>query len=205
LLFLECGIKQFIRKIRHIRDVRKWPVVIGDISNLVQRWRAWLAAPMAPSPGAVASYSLASESCSSAYQLAARQLCPGSAVYQGTPRERLQPDQFQPDRLQPDRAVRSCGKLGRSRVYLIASTDVLTHGPVLQQARAHGRCVPASDFRPMFPDIRPLVAEVELALCHLKVPLSCDGHNILSWPPRQAASREPIQHPVSVAVTELTV
>jgi hypothetical protein len=105
-------------------------------------------------------------------------------VYQGTPRERLQPDQFQPDqfqpdRLQPDRAVRSCGKLGRSRVYLIASTDVLTHGPVLQQARAHGRCVSRPhDFRPMSPDIRPLVAEVELALCHLKVPLSCDGHNI---------------------------
>ena len=76
---------------------------------------------------------------------------------------------------------------------LIASGDVLTHGPVLQQARAYGRRVSQPyDFRPMFADIRPLVAGADLALCHLEVPLSRDGHNISSWPafnaPRQLAA-----------------
>ena len=76
---------------------------------------------------------------------------------------------------------------------LIASGDVLTHGPVLQQARAYGRRVSQPyDFRPMFADIRPLVAGADLALCHLEVPLSRDGHEISSWPafnaPRQLAA-----------------
>lgn len=64
---------------------------------------------------------------------------------------------------------------------LIASGDVLTHGPVLQQARAYGRRVSQPyDFRPMFADIRPLVAGADLALCHLEVPPSRDGHKIPS-------------------------
>src|SRR5512133_1006848 len=66
---------------------------------------------------------------------------------------------------------------------LIASGDVLTHGPVLRQARAYGRRVSQPyDFRPMFADLRPIVAGADLAVCHLEVPLSRNTQHISSWP-----------------------
>jgi poly-gamma-glutamate synthesis protein (capsule biosynthesis protein) len=66
---------------------------------------------------------------------------------------------------------------------LIASGDVLTHGPVLQQARTYGRRVNQPyDFRPMFADLRPILAQADLAVCHLEVPLSPTGQDISSWP-----------------------
>src|ERR671910_1464647 len=66
---------------------------------------------------------------------------------------------------------------------LIASGDVLTHGPVLRQASAYGRRVNQPyDFRPMFADIRPILAKADLAVCHLEVPLSPNGQRISSWP-----------------------
>jgi poly-gamma-glutamate capsule biosynthesis protein CapA/YwtB (metallophosphatase superfamily) len=66
---------------------------------------------------------------------------------------------------------------------LIASGDVLTHGAVLRRARAYGRRVGQPyDFRPMFGDVRPLVAGADLAVCHLEVPLSRNGQGISSWP-----------------------
>ena len=66
---------------------------------------------------------------------------------------------------------------------LIASGDVLIHGPVLRQASAYGRRAGQPyDFRPMFADLRPIVAGADLALCHLEVPLSRTGQNISSWP-----------------------
>jgi poly-gamma-glutamate synthesis protein (capsule biosynthesis protein) len=66
---------------------------------------------------------------------------------------------------------------------LIASGDVLPHGPVLERARAYGRRVGESnDFRPMFADLRPIVAGADLAVCHLEVPLSRNTEHISSWP-----------------------
>jgi poly-gamma-glutamate capsule biosynthesis protein CapA/YwtB (metallophosphatase superfamily) len=66
---------------------------------------------------------------------------------------------------------------------LIASGDVLTHGPVLRQASAYGRRVNQPyDFRPMFADLRPILAKADLAVCHLEVPLSPTGQHISSWP-----------------------
>jgi poly-gamma-glutamate capsule biosynthesis protein CapA/YwtB (metallophosphatase superfamily) len=66
---------------------------------------------------------------------------------------------------------------------LIASGDVLTHGAVLERARAYGRRVGQPyDFRPMFADLRPILAGADLAVCHLEVPLSRDGRGISSWP-----------------------
>ena len=80
-----------------------------------------------------------------------------------------------------ERSHRAAG-VGRGFT-LIASGDVLTHGPVLEQARAYGRRGSRSyDFRPMFADIRPFVAGADLALCHLEVPLSRNGRGISSWP-----------------------
>jgi Bacterial capsule synthesis protein PGA_cap len=66
---------------------------------------------------------------------------------------------------------------------LIASGDVLPHGPVLRQASAYGRrSGQPYDFRPMFADIRPILAAADLAVCHLEVPLSRNGQDISSWP-----------------------
>jgi poly-gamma-glutamate synthesis protein (capsule biosynthesis protein) len=77
------------------------------------------------------------------------------------------------------RAARATGR----GFILIASGDVLTHGPVLRQASAYGRRIGQPyDFRPMFADIRPVVAGADLALCHLEVPLSRNGQDISSWP-----------------------
>ncbi|HWD46544.1 MAG TPA: CapA family protein [Actinomycetota bacterium] len=72
---------------------------------------------------------------------------------------------------------------GPREVTLIASGDVLPHGPVLRQAGAYGsRAGQPYDFRPMFADLRPVVAAADLAICHLEVPLSGDGRGVTSWP-----------------------
>ena len=82
----------------------------------------------------------------------------------------------------PQRSDRAGG--GASRGFtLIASGDVLPHGPVLRQAAAYGRRAGRPyDFRPMFSDLRPILAQVDLAVCHLEVPLSPSGRDISSWP-----------------------
>lgn len=81
-----------------------------------------------------------------------------------------------------ERSDRAGGAAGRGFT-LIASGDVLTHGAVLEQARANGRRVGQPyDFRPMFADIRPIVGAADLALCHLEVPLSRTGQDISAWP-----------------------
>ena len=72
---------------------------------------------------------------------------------------------------------------GPREVTLIASGDVLPHGPVLRQAAAYGsRAGQPYDFRPMFAELRPVVAAADLAICHLEVPLSSDGRGVASWP-----------------------
>jgi poly-gamma-glutamate synthesis protein (capsule biosynthesis protein) len=54
---------------------------------------------------------------------------------------------------------------------------------VLERARAYGRRVGQPyDFRPMFADLRPIVSDADLAVCHLEVPLSRTGQDISSWP-----------------------
>ena len=69
------------------------------------------------------------------------------------------------------------------RFTLIASGDVLTHGPVLRQASVYGRRTGQRyDFRPMFAGIRPIISGADLAFCHLEVPLSPDGGDLSSWP-----------------------
>src|SRR4029453_1240667 len=81
-----------------------------------------------------------------------------------------------------ERSQRAARATGRTFT-LIASGDVLTHGPVLRQASAYGRRIGQQyDFRPMFADIRPLVAGADLALCHLEVPMSRTGQDLSSWP-----------------------
>ena len=66
---------------------------------------------------------------------------------------------------------------------LVASGDVLPHGPVLRRAAADGaRAGQPYDFRPMFAELRPVVAAADLAVCHLETPMSGDGRDVASWP-----------------------
>jgi poly-gamma-glutamate synthesis protein (capsule biosynthesis protein) len=68
-------------------------------------------------------------------------------------------------------------------VTLIASGDVLPHGPVLRRAGENGAGAGQPyDFRPMLAELRPLVGAADLAVCHLEVPLSRDGRDVASWP-----------------------
>jgi poly-gamma-glutamate capsule biosynthesis protein CapA/YwtB (metallophosphatase superfamily) len=79
--------------------------------------------------------------------------------------------------------ARAAGLGDRGDVTLVASGDVLPHGPVLRRAGADGaRAGQPYDFRPMFAELRPLVAAADLAVCHLETPLSRDGRGIASWP-----------------------
>ena len=57
-----------------------------------------------------------------------------------------------------------------TRVTVAATGDFLIHTPVFQRARAygHGR---RYDFRPMFREIRPVIARADLAFCHVETPL----------------------------------
>jgi hypothetical protein len=79
--------------------------------------------------------------------------------------------------------ARAAGLGGGGDVTLLASGDVLPHGPVLRQAAADGaRAGQPYDFRPMLAELRPLVAAADLAVCHLETPLSRDGRAVASWP-----------------------
>ena len=80
--------------------------------------------------------------------------------------------------------ARAAGLTGGAREdTLIASGDVLPHGPVLRQAGVYGsQAGQPYDFRPMFGEVRSVVAGADLAICHLEVPLSGDGRGVASWP-----------------------
>jgi Bacterial capsule synthesis protein PGA_cap len=103
----------------------------------------------------------------------AKGLAPGRPSAAARPRARLRPA------ARPRATPATAGR----RFTLVASGDVLPHGPVLRQASAYGRRRGQPyDFRPMFTEIRPIVAGADLAFCHLEVPLSRDGRGISSWP-----------------------
>ncbi len=64
---------------------------------------------------------------------------------------------------------------------LVATGDLLIHGPVARAALAygHGR---RYDFTPMLARVRAQVAAADLALCHVETPLSRDNRNISGYP-----------------------
>lgn len=68
------------------------------------------------------------------------------------------------------------------RSFRIAATgDILPHSPVMAQA-ARNDDDGGFDFRPMFADIEPIIAGVDLGLCHLETPLSSDNTSLSSYP-----------------------
>lgn len=64
---------------------------------------------------------------------------------------------------------------------LVATGDLLIHGPVAKRALADGGGR-HYDFRNMLTQVKPLVAGADLAICHIETPLSKDDKNISGYP-----------------------
>jgi len=81
---------------------------------------------------------------------------------------------------------------GPRTVTMAFSGDVLVHSPIWRQAErwAQEAGRPGYDFSPFFALTRPLVESVDLAVCHLEVPLRLPG-------------REPSTHPLYGAPAEV--
>jgi poly-gamma-glutamate capsule biosynthesis protein CapA/YwtB (metallophosphatase superfamily) len=151
--------------------------VTGDIPDLVRRWRAWLVARWQRRWRLTRRGRVVVGSLGILLLLVISSLL-GSWARDAPPAKGLSHSSARP----VEQSDRAGGVAGRGFT-LIASGDVLTHGPVLRQASTYGRRIGQPyDFRPMFADLRPIVAGADLALCHLEVPLSRNGQDISSWP-----------------------
>lgn len=67
------------------------------------------------------------------------------------------------------------------RLSVAVSGDVLIHEAVWQSAAAHAEGE-GYDFTPVFAAIEPVLADADLALCHLEVPLSADNTDLSTYP-----------------------
>jgi len=66
---------------------------------------------------------------------------------------------------------------------IAASGDLLIHDAVRQQAADNASDTSAEfDFRRMFDEVRPVLSDVDLAICHLEVPLSADNSTLSGYP-----------------------
>jgi poly-gamma-glutamate capsule biosynthesis protein CapA/YwtB (metallophosphatase superfamily) len=172
---LNCRIGWSLAK---VRDAAIPGVMMtGHISYLLQRWRVWLGARWRRRWRLTRRGRVVVASLGILLVLVMSSLL-GSWARDPPPAKGLPAIASRP----PQRSDRAGG--GATRGFtLIASGDVLPHGPVLEQARAYGRRIGQPyDFRPMFADLRPILAPADLAVCHLEVPLSPTGQNISSWP-----------------------
>lgn len=74
---------------------------------------------------------------------------------------------------------------------LAFSGEVLSHGPVINQAAQNGEAGLDYDYRPMFSEVTPLLESADLAVCHVETPISDDNINLSGYPifnaPREMA------------------
>jgi poly-gamma-glutamate capsule biosynthesis protein CapA/YwtB (metallophosphatase superfamily) len=80
----------------------------------------------------------------------------------------------------------------RPSLELAFTGDTLIHMQLTGRAAVNGdRSGRAYDFSPMFDPVRSLIADADLALCHLEVPLAADNRGLSGYPtfnaPRQLA------------------
>ena len=71
---------------------------------------------------------------------------------------------------------------------IVASGDLLIHGPVWQAAARPGG---GYDFRPLFANVKPIVHRAALALCHVETPMGAgapSGYPVFNSPPELAAA-----------------
>jgi hypothetical protein len=79
------------------------------------------------------------------------------------------------------------------RFTIAASGDILPHGAVLDRAASYGATSGEEyDFRPMFAEVAPILQSVDLAICHLEVPLSPDNDDVFGGGDRRTPSGAPL-------------
>lgn len=75
---------------------------------------------------------------------------------------------------------------GRRTASVVMAGDLLWHNTVWQSARddaaTTGRGRGGFDFDPMFAEVKPLVEEADVALCHEEVPFALPGQPLRSYP-----------------------
>ena len=72
---------------------------------------------------------------------------------------------------------------GPQSITLAFGGDILPHMPLNDRAAAYGTDVGAAyDYRPMFDPLAPVVSEVDVAVCHMEVPLAPPGERVTSYP-----------------------
>jgi len=75
---------------------------------------------------------------------------------------------------------------------LLFSGDVLSHTPVIGQAKRYGVDSGwAYDYRPMFADVRDRVSAADLAICVLETPISADNTGLAGYPTFNAPAELP--------------
>jgi len=78
------------------------------------------------------------------------------------------------------------------RRVLLFSGDVLSHTPVIEQARRNGTGSDlAYDYRPMFADVADRVGRADLAICVLETPVSADNVGLDGYPMFEAPRELP--------------
>ncbi len=67
---------------------------------------------------------------------------------------------------------------------VLASGDVLVYGSMTAEAAAEARRAGAAgrDFRSMFAEVKPLIEQADLAICHLEVPIAGPGERFKAYP-----------------------
>lgn len=70
------------------------------------------------------------------------------------------------------------------RATMAFTGDLLPHSPVVNAAAAHAAAAGGTgwDFRPMFDDVRSILSEADLAICHLETPVSRDDTDLSGYP-----------------------
>ncbi len=78
-----------------------------------------------------------------------------------------------------------------TRFTLAFSGEVLSHGPVINQAALDGDTDLPYDYRPMFAEVAPLLEAADFAICHVETPVSDDNVGLSGYPifnaPREMA------------------
>jgi poly-gamma-glutamate capsule biosynthesis protein CapA/YwtB (metallophosphatase superfamily) len=82
------------------------------------------------------------------------------------------------------------GSAGSAQTFdIVASGDLLVHGPVWQRAAADGHG--SYDFRPLLAEVRPIVSRAALAICHVETPMGAGapaGFPVFNSPNELAAA-----------------
>ena len=65
---------------------------------------------------------------------------------------------------------------------LVFTGDILSHGPVIQRALLNGDSSTSYDYTPMFGQVRNLLGQADLAICHLETPVSSDNLSLSGYP-----------------------